>query len=95
MLVDKQVELSDIPDGALYLMIDAMALGIRQFLTYEELVETSDAAPPHPPVQGLPSDHLTSGRPTSIALEMLRGHLSRSPWSALPRSREWRPRRKD
>lgn len=32
-VVDKQVELSDMHDGPLYLLIDAMTLGIRQFLT--------------------------------------------------------------
>ncbi len=35
ILVDKQVELSDVPDGPLYLLIDTMMLGIRQFLTYQ------------------------------------------------------------
>ena len=76
ILVDKQVELSNFQDGALYLMIDAMALGIRQFLTYEELLKRSDAAPPHPRFKGF-------RRPPDVrqayfdALEMLRGHLSR------------------
>jgi hypothetical protein len=41
-LVDKQVELSGVQDGPLYLLVDAMALGIRQFLTYEELLRRDD-----------------------------------------------------
>lgn len=47
-LVDKQVELSNVRDGPLYLLIDAMLIGIRQFLTYEELLKRSDTAPSHP-----------------------------------------------
>jgi hypothetical protein len=37
LLVDKQVELSDTQDGPLYLIIDVMALGTRQFMTFERL----------------------------------------------------------
>ena len=76
ILVDKQVELSDLPDGPLYLLVDAMALGIRQFLTYEELLNGRDDAPPHPRFGDF-------HRPPDIreayfdALEVLRGHLSR------------------
>lgn len=76
MIVDKQVELSDVQDGPLYLIIDAMVLGIRQFMTYEELLKRSDDAPPHPRFVDLP-------RPSDVqqayfdALELLRGHLSR------------------
>ena len=36
LLIEKQVELSDLHDGPLYLLMDAMALGIRQFLTFEQ-----------------------------------------------------------
>lgn len=46
-LVEKQVELSE-REGPLYLLIDGMALGIRQFLTYEELLMRGDDARPHP-----------------------------------------------
>lgn len=76
ILVDKQVELSDLQDGPLYLLVEAMALGIRQFLTYEELLNQSDDAPPHPRFGEF-------YRPTNSrqayfdALEVLRGHLSR------------------
>jgi hypothetical protein len=75
-LVDKQVELSEMQEGPLYLLIDAMALGIRQFLTHEELLIRSDDALPHP---RFPDFH----RPPDVrqayfdALEVLRGHLSR------------------
>src|ERR1700686_1775999 len=36
ILVDKQVELSEVHDGPLFLLIDAMTIGIRQFLTFEQ-----------------------------------------------------------
>jgi hypothetical protein len=74
-LVDKQVELSDLQDGPLYLLIDAMALGIRQFLTYEELLKIADLSPD--------SVMRDFRRPPDVrqayfdALELLRGHLSR------------------
>jgi hypothetical protein len=72
-LVDKQVELSDLQDGPLYLLIDAMVLGIRQFLTYEQLltIATTDSV------------LRDFRRPPDVreayfnALELLRGHLSR------------------
>lgn len=76
ILVDRQVELSDLQDGSLYLLVDAMASGIRQFLTYEELLNRPDDAPPHPRFNDF-------SRPSDVrqayfdALEMLRGHLSR------------------
>ena len=76
LLVDKQVELSDLRDGPLYLLVDVMVIGIRQFLTYEELVNGSVDAPPH---RRFSDFH----RPLDVrqayfdALEVLRGHLSR------------------
>jgi hypothetical protein len=36
LLVDKQVDLADCDDGPLFLLIDAMLAGIRQFITFEE-----------------------------------------------------------
>jgi len=36
VLVDAQVRLSDYHDGGLYLLIELMAEGIRQFITFEE-----------------------------------------------------------
>jgi hypothetical protein len=75
-LVDKQVELSDMQDGPLYLLTDMMREGIRQFLTYEQLLKRSDSLPPHSPFSDF-------RRPPDVrqsyfdALELLRGHLSR------------------
>jgi hypothetical protein len=72
LLVDKQVELSDCHDGPLYLLIDAMLSGIRQFLTFEETL-TQDA--------GARSQH-REREPRAAkqnyfdALELLRNHLS-------------------
>jgi len=75
-LVDKQVELSELQDGSLYLLIDTMAAGIRQFLTYEELLNRSDNLPPHPKLGRMNRPHdLQQGY--FDALEVLRGHLSR------------------
>lgn len=74
ILVDKQVELSDAQDGPLYLLVELMAAGIRQFLTYEQALQRGVAPP-----RGLESFH----RPDDVrqayfdALELLRGHLSR------------------
>lgn len=75
-LVDKQVELSEVSDGPLYLLIDAMTLGIRQFLTYQELLERRDDAPTHLRFRDFcrPPD---TRQGYLDALEVLRGHLSR------------------
>jgi len=75
-LVDKQVELSDAQDGPLYLLIEAMLLGIRQFLTYEEFLTRSDDARPHPSFRSFhrPPD---TRQAYFDGLEVLRGHLSR------------------
>lgn len=75
-LIDKQVELSDAPDGSLYLLIDTMLLGIRQFFTYAELLERPDDARPHPrfPDFQRPAD---TRQAYFDALDLLRGHLSR------------------
>lgn len=70
-LVDKQVEL---PDGPLSLLLDSMTLGIRQFMTYEELLR--EGAPDHPRFGDFrrPPD---TREAYFAALEVLRGHLSR------------------
>ncbi|WAP69274.1 hypothetical protein [Jiella pelagia] len=75
-LVDKQVELSDLQDGPLYLLLDAMALGIRQFRTFEELLRRDENAPPHPRFGDFhrPMD---TRQAYFDGLEVLRGHLSR------------------
>jgi len=41
ILVNAQVELSDYHEGALYLLVELMAEGIRQFLTIEESLKVS------------------------------------------------------
>jgi hypothetical protein len=68
LLVDKQVELGDLADGPLYLLIDAMALAIRQFLTFEETLNERPNSMLRP--RDVRQDYFD-------ALEMLRGHLSR------------------
>jgi hypothetical protein len=74
LLVEKQVELSDLADGPMFALMDAMAQGIRQFQTYEELLRLPDGAR-----HGRGAFH----RPHDVqqsyfdALELLRGHLSR------------------
>ncbi len=75
-LVGKQVELSDAQDGPLYLLIDAMLIGIRQFLTYEELLTRSDDSRLHPRFRDFhrPPD---TRQAYFDGLEVLRGHLSR------------------
>jgi hypothetical protein len=75
ILVNKQVELSDAQGGPLYLLIDAMLIGIRQFMTYEELLRRSPDAPPHP---RFGTSRLPEHRQDYFeGLELLRGHLSR------------------
>lgn len=75
-LVDKQVELSELQDGPLYLLLDAMAAAIRQFMTFEELLRRDTDAPRHPRFGEFrrPSD---TRQAYFDALEVLRGHLSR------------------
>lgn len=76
LIVDKEVELAELQDGPLFLLLDAMATGIRQFMTFEELLRRDDDAPPHPRFG-------ESHRPLDVrqayfdGLEILRGHLSR------------------
>jgi hypothetical protein len=61
ILVDKQVDLADEADGPLYLLLEAMAEGIRQFSTFEQM----------------PSQHPERRQMYFGALEMLRAHLHR------------------
>ncbi|WP_186399169.1 hypothetical protein [Stappia sp. P2PMeth1] len=76
IIVDKQLELAELQDGSLYLLLDAMGLGIRQFQTVEELSRRDDDAPPHPRFGNF-------HRPPDIrqayfdGQEVLRGHMSR------------------
>lgn len=71
ILVDKQVELSAIPDSPLYLLIELQTEAIRQFLTFEQRLNQSSE---------ITHDFK---RPPAIreqyfaALEMLRAHIHR------------------
>ena len=72
LLVDKQVELADCPDGPLYLLIDAMLAGIRQFLTYEETLKLDADTRSRPRAR-----EAFDTRPGYFdGLELLRSHLS-------------------
>ncbi len=66
MLVDKQVELAHRTDSALYLLIELMAEGIRQFLTFEQSLSTGR------------DDRAEVQEGYFAGLEMLRAHLHRS-----------------
>lgn len=76
LIVDKEVDLADMQDGPLFLLLDAMAAGIRQFMTFEELLRRDESAAPHPRFGDF-------RRPADVrqtyfdGLEILRGHLSR------------------
>lgn len=78
MLVDKQVELANHTDSALYLLIEAMGDAIRQFLTFEQrLKQEASRSPlfiPNVPDFRRPPDQREQ---YFAALEMLRGHLYR------------------
>lgn len=63
IMVDKQVELSGKSDGALYLLLDSIREGIRQFLTFEQRLDRTNREPRELYFDGL---------------EMLRGHIYRS-----------------
>jgi hypothetical protein len=76
-LVDKHVELSELQDGPLYLLIDAMLLGIRQFLTFEQRLTQRTVVPPG---GARNSDFYRAPEIRQAyfdGLEILRGHLSR------------------
>lgn len=75
-LVDKQVELSAMRDGPLYLLLETMAAGIRQFMTYEQLLRRGDVGTPRPQF-GNRRRPLDTRQAYFDALELLRGHLSR------------------
>lgn len=74
LLVDKQVELSVLIDGGLYLVVEFMLEGIRQFFTFEESLRITNPKFPGEFHSRLNRHDL---RPYFSALEMLRGHLYR------------------
>lgn len=68
ILIDKQVELSQVHDGSLYLLIEFMVEGVRQFLTITEPLSTS----PNPQRAGR---RVKPREEYFAALEHLRFHL--------------------
>ncbi len=68
LVVDKQVELADRTDSPLYLLLELIAAGIRQFLTFEESLSR------HP---DLPR-HFDEKDAYFAGLEALRGHIYRT-----------------
>lgn len=72
LLVDKQVELADCHDGPLYLLIDTMLSGIRQFLTFEETLKQDADTRPQP----LAREPHDARQDYFDGLELLRSHLS-------------------
>ncbi len=78
ILVDKQVELAKDTDGALYLLIEAMADAIRQFLTFEQRLKQEPSEFPII-LPSMPDRHRRFDHRDKYfaALEMLRAHLYR------------------
>jgi len=74
ILVDKEVGLSEHTDGGLYLVLEMMLAGIRQFCTFEEGLRTTN---PDFPGELRTRLHRHDLQPYFAALEMLRGHLYR------------------
>ena len=65
VILDKQVELSDLHDGVLYILLDALRLAIRQFLTFEETTRKI-------------RDHRLRNDAYFAGLEILRDHIHRT-----------------
>ena len=75
-LTDKQVELAELHNGPLFLLVDAMTSGIRQFLTFEQRLGAAKRLPPKvrsPEFRRQPDTR----QAYFDGLEILRGHLSR------------------
>jgi hypothetical protein len=72
LLVDKQVELADLPDSALYLLLDFMREGIRQFLTFEQRLGSREPLRP-----GERRREHEARELYCAGLEALRAHLHR------------------
>lgn len=65
ILVEKQVQLSNKTDGPLYLMLDSIREGVKQFLTFEQILKKEK--------HGRERERIYFA-----ALEMLRAHIHRS-----------------
>jgi len=74
LLVGKQVELSGLTDRGLYLILELMLEGIRQFFTFEERLRACNSHFPRKLHARLYRHDL---QPYFAALEMLRRHLYR------------------
>jgi hypothetical protein len=72
LLVDKQVELADLTDGALYLLVDFMREGIRQFLSFEQRLGGREPSRPRERHREHEAQQLYCA-----GLEALRAHLHR------------------
>ena len=78
ILVDKQVELSNVPESPLYLLIELQVEAIRQFFTFEQKI--NKASTPEAVSNGTSEKlHRTHQIKEKYfaALEMLRAHLHR------------------
>lgn len=76
ILIDKQVELYGAKDGGLYLLLEMMAEALRQFLTFEQRLNTLHREPDeidHPDVRRAPQ----AREAYFAALEALRGYFNR------------------
>lgn len=74
LLVDQQVELADLTDGPLYLLLDIMREGIRQFLTFEQQLGAQGSSERPPDRHRRHEDQALY----FAGLETLRAHLHRS-----------------
>ena len=76
VLVDKQVELAHLTDGPLYVLLEAMLEGVRQFLTFEQRLSSQGDDWGYGGHQDIHRPH-DQREAYFAALEALRGHLSR------------------
>jgi hypothetical protein len=78
LLVEKQVELASVADGSLYLLVEFMLEAIRQFLTFEQHLNTPSDEPRMVSTPSSSFRRETRNRESYFAaLEMLRAHLYR------------------
>jgi len=75
-LVEKEVELSTFHDGPLFLLIDMMAAGVRQFLTYEQQLSSRGAQYEERSAKNRQRRFANAQQNYFDGLETLRNHLS-------------------